>query len=86
MGTAAGGTQRDRHLGCWKGVGTFKDLGLGVSWVLRLFIRLLPVPDGLDHACFGLQSRLGAAKEPPSPLALSGKERVTLYTLYEKSK
>lgn len=61
VGTAAGGTQRDRHLGCWKGVGTFKDLGLGVSWGLGLFIRLLTVPDGLDHAFVGLQSRLGAA-------------------------
>lgn len=42
-------------------MGTFKDLGLGVSSVLGLFICLLPVPDGLDHACFGFQSRLGAA-------------------------
>lgn len=61
MGTEAGGTQVDRHLECWRGVGTFKDLGLGVSWVLGLFIHLLPVPVRLDHACFGLQSRLGAA-------------------------
>lgn len=75
MGSSAHGTQVDRHLECWRGVGTFKDLGLGFpgSWGCSSFYCLCLT----DWITLALASSLDSEVlegSPPAWLFLGKKE------------